>query len=131
MRQKEIEEIYNKQRLTEEPPSKNFYVDKDYTYDPYPIFEPVKGCQSIRKGSGDLNLPKLMHVNFKKWQGAKMEWNNMKQRGHLTNEEYCKLLGEYDSTFCSWHQCIFENRSELEKAILKLSFHYLEKNENK
>ena len=42
-----------------------------------------------------------MHINFKKWQGAKIEWNNMKERGHLTNEEYCKLLGEYDSTFRS------------------------------
>ena len=60
-----------------------------------------------------------------------MEWNNMKQRGHLTNEEYCKLLGEYDSTFRSWHECIFKNSSDLEKAILKLSIHYLEKNENK
>ena len=67
MRQKEIEAIYNKQCLTEEPPLNNFYVDEHYTYDPYPIFEPVKGCQGIRKGSGNLNLPKRIHINFKKW----------------------------------------------------------------
>ena len=55
----------------------------------------------------------------------------MKKRGHLSNDEYCKLIGEYDSKFHSWHQYIFKNDSELEKAISKLTLYYIENDENK
>ena len=43
-RQDEIELIYKKEYLIEQPPSENFYVDKYYNNDPYPIWGSVKGC---------------------------------------------------------------------------------------
>ena len=60
----EIEEIYNRPLPVESPPSDNFYVDKHYEYDPYPIWEPSdKRFDSTHRKSYK-NTPKSFKNNF-------------------------------------------------------------------
>ena len=116
----EIEEIYNEPLPVESPPSDNFYVDKHYEHDPYPIWEPADQRFDSTPRKSYKNIPKSFKNNFNRWQGAKKEWKKMLKHGHINKEKYYNLIGEFEQSFHKWHSHVFPEKGTLEKAIAYL-----------
>lgn len=57
-----------------------------------------------------------------------MEWEKILKHGYISKDYHRQLIGKYKENFCDYYKDLFVDKSQLYRAISKLTILYIEKN---